>query len=117
MIEIIQGSNDPIIIEMDEDISDIEKISVGLYSSSTRVKQWDIDDIGIESTVMSCPLTQTETAALTGISYTLSVKMYDSNDKVLFFDEESVRIVPRKDKAIIFEADDTTAEDTTGEDH
>lgn len=98
---IIQGSNNPITLTFDSDLSEIPTIVATLWlGKGGMVKRWDKTDMDIDGETAVLPLTEEETAALTGGNIALDVKGVDSDGNIIFWDEAYMRVLPRRDSGI-----------------
>lgn len=98
---IIQGSNIPITITFDQDITDIPVIVATLWGHGSMIKRWDMVDIEIEDDTAVLPLTEEETASLPCGFIALDVKGLDEDGNTIFWDEASIRVLSRRDKGIM----------------
>lgn len=96
---IIQGDNKPILIEFDEPVLNIEQFSAILSYESHEYKKWDENDIEINDTSISLPLSQAETLRITSRYADLEIKFL-ANDEIEFFDIIRFEIVSRRDKRV-----------------
>lgn len=96
---IIQGDNKPILIEFDEPVLNIEQFSAILSYESHEYKKWDENDIEINNTSISLPLSQEETIGITSRYADLEIKFL-ANDAIEFFDVIRFEIVSRRDKRV-----------------
>lgn len=98
---IIQGSNQPITISFDEDMSLQSDIEIALFSGSTELKHWSKEDLTIDEDVIQAPLTQEETMDFPAGSAILEVKWYDTDSMTQHTDPFRVWISGRKDHTIM----------------
>ena len=97
---IIQGSNNPLVITLDEDVSDIPVIIVTLWSNGTEpVRSWNRESMTVDGDKLICPITEDETAGLAN-AVTVDVKAWDENGQTVFWDEVMVNVKNRKDRNI-----------------
>ena len=98
---IIQGSNNPITLTFDADLAEIPTIVATLWlGQGNMLKRWDKNDMGIEGNTATLPLTEEETAALSGGNIALDVKGVDADGNIIFWDEAYMRVLPRRDSGI-----------------
>lgn len=119
---IIQGSNSPIVIAFDNDVSDVAEWSVALYGEDKRgaptilLKHWGTGDITVEGSVVYAPLTEDETMEFAPCVASLEMKWLDPDDNIFHSDVVRVRISGRNDKTKMTSVDeeDETEDTTTG---
>ena len=98
---IIQGSNNPITLTFDESVADIPTLVATLWAGyGNMIKRWDKTDMGIDGETVTLPLSEEETAALSGGAIMLDVKGVDSDGNIVFWDEAGIRVLPRRDHSI-----------------
>lgn len=98
---IIQGSNNPITLTFDADITDIPTIVATLWAGrGTMLKRWDKADMAIDGKEAALPLTEEETVAMPCGFLALDVKAVDDDGNIVFWDEASVQVLPRRDSGI-----------------
>ena len=98
---IIQGSNNPITLTFSEDIANIPTLVATLWAGfGNMIKRWDKADMGIDGETVTLPLTEEETAALSGGAIMLDVKGVDADGNIVFWDEAGLRVLPRRDHTI-----------------
>lgn len=98
---IIQGSNNPITLTFDESVADIPTLVATLWAGyGNMLKRWDKTDMGIDGETVTLPLSEEETAALSGGAIMLDVKGVDSDGNIVFWDEAGIRVLPRRDHSI-----------------
>ena len=101
---IIQGSNNPIILEYDSPVDKITDISVVLtrrgslqYNESGYAKQWRMADVQKIGKTIFLPLTQYETLSFMPGKYNLEVKWIE-NDSIIFARVVTIYVEPRSDR-------------------
>ena len=98
---IIQGSNNPLVIQFDADVSGLAKLVATLWGrSGTPLKTWTLSDMSVSGDTAICPITEDETAKLSGMSVTLEVKGLDGSDNTVFWDSVDVDLKQRRDRII-----------------
>lgn len=98
---IIQGSNKPITLTFEEDISAIPIIVATLWAGyGNMIKRWDKTDMTIEEDTAELPLTEAETAEMNGGSIALDVKGLDDIGNIIFWEEVPIMVLPRRDRSI-----------------
>lgn len=104
-VYIIQGSNDPLIITFDSDVSELPKIVVSLWIakpgiSKKPLKIWKREDVTVDGAVVYCPLTERETAGLPDTSVKVLAKALNSTGRIKHWKEYVLDIMVREDKSI-----------------
>lgn len=102
---IIQGSNNPIILEFDANVDKITDFSAllspkGIYrcdGGNDYVKHWRLNDVQISGRNILLPLTQNETLLFQPGRYSLEIKWVE-NDNVIFARSIIVQVEQRMDK-------------------
>lgn len=103
---IIQGSNEPIVLEFDRDMSEVQKFSAVLFkqakalstnSIDSELKKWSREDAFIEDGKVILGLKEEETMKFPVGVATLEVKWLDNAD-VMFADEVQIDVVKWFDK-------------------
>ena len=112
---IIQGSNNPLVIQFDANIESIPVLVVTLWNSNIScplkmIKRWDKADMIIDNDTAVCPLSESDTSGLHNGQVVLEAKGLDENGNTLFWDEYKLDIKARRDKIIKL----TQAEQTEG---
>ena len=102
---IIQGSNNPLVIKFDADISTIPRLVVTLWSdmpgyAGQPVKLWELEDMTINSDTAVCPITEAETKALPTSALVLEAKGLDGDGNTVFWDQYKIDLLRRRDKII-----------------
>lgn len=97
---IYQGGNSPLILTFDEDMQSIPDISVGLYHGSTELKHWDKSTVLIDGPIISCPMTQDETAKFSSGQAVLEVKVLGSGGEIILYEVVAEEVVKRNDRVI-----------------
>lgn len=103
MVEIIQGSNIPIVLEFENDMATASKIEASLNNGDAELKHWSIDDVEIEDNLISLPLYESETMDFEGGTVRLEVKILDADDIIIFYNEIKLKVVSRFDKTRLTE--------------
>lgn len=112
---IIQGSNNPLVIQFDTSVEDIPVLVVTLWNSdiscpSKMIKRWDTQDMIIDNDTAICPLEEADTCKLHHGQVVLEAKGLDTNGNTIFWDEYKLDIKARRDRIIKL----TQAEQTEG---
>lgn len=97
---IYQGGNSPLILIFDAGMKDIPEISVGLYHGSTELKHWDKSTVLIDGPIVSCPMTQDETAKFSSGQASLEVKVLGVNGEIILYEVVAEEVIRRNDKTI-----------------
>ena len=102
---ILQGSNNPLVIQFDADISEIPQIVISLWCDAPKyfqkpLKVWTRDDISITADTAVCPLTEEETASFPRADLVLEAKGLDDNDNTVFWSQYVIGVENRRDKII-----------------
>lgn len=91
---IIQGTNEPIIIQFDGDTSAITDISIALYHRDNLLKKWTMSNLTIDGDVVIAPMTQEESMGFIPGDAHLEVKWIE--DGVTQFAEISDAFVEQR---------------------
>ena len=101
---LIQGSNNPLTIKLDQQASGLAALAVSLWETGAQhrpaMKVWTLDDVTISGDTIVCPLTEAETRAVNGVSVTLEVKGLDGSGNTLFWASVDIPVLHRHDKII-----------------
>lgn len=113
---IIQGSNNPLVIQFDADIENIPTLVVTLWKdkagyASELVKQWMTEDMSIDGDTAVCELTEDDTRKYPSSYLMLEAKGLDENGNTIFWDEYKLDIKTRRDKVIMLTRADSGTED------
>lgn len=97
MANIIQGSNDPLVLEV-EGLDTITNLSACLYSYGERKKEWSLEDAMIQGKQLVLPLSETDTLKLSRGIVTLDIKVLNKAGTVVFMDLVRYKVVERPNK-------------------
>lgn len=97
---LIQGTNVPIQVTFDNDVSTFKKIVATLWMNNKLVKQWDTDDMTVAGTTITLPLDEDETRNFKQGKARLEIKGRNSTDQTVFWEEATIEVVGRSDKDI-----------------
>ena len=97
---IIQGTNVPLTVIFDEDVSSVPVLYITLWRGDEELKRWDRSTISVQEDTAVLPLTQEETASFPAGEATLEVKGLTPFGQTVFWEECSVDIYPRRDREI-----------------
>lgn len=102
---IIQGSNDPLIITFDDDVSELPQIIVSLWVAKPGIKNdplkiWYSSDLSVDGDTVYCPLSERETARFPDTQVEILAKALDDSGHIRHWKEVTLDIMARKDKNI-----------------
>lgn len=99
---IIQGSDHPLVIEFDQDVSGCTELLVTLWagSGSEPVARWRKSEMTVDGSTAICPLSESVTSGLKSISATVEVKGLDEDGTTIFWDEMKIPVKARRDRNI-----------------
>lgn len=100
---IIQGSNEPLVIQFDESVDTLDKLLVTLWAdkpSRRLIRQWRETEMQIAQGTVTCPLTEQETAALPNGPLTVEIKGLDANGTVVIYEAIPIPVAIRRDGSI-----------------
>ena len=91
---IIQGSNDPLLLAV-EDLDKLIDISAVLVQYDKIKKEWTKDNAIIQGGILILPLSQEDTLKLTRGMATLDIKAYNQDKHVVFMDLVEYKVITR----------------------
>ena len=102
---IIQGSNNPLVIQFDQSVAAIPTLIVSLWADSPGrgshlIKEWRRDDMTVDADTVVCAITEEETKALPGQRLILEAKGLDASGNTIFWDAYPIDVKNRRDKVI-----------------
>jgi len=102
---IIQGSNNPLVIQFDADVSGIPTLVVSLWCDmagyfNKPLKTWERSDMTINGDTAACDITEQETRNFPSAKIILEAKGLDGDGNTVFWDAYPVDIKTRHDKII-----------------
>ena len=102
---IIQGSNNPLVIQFDTNISDIPTLVVSLWSNLKGLDHsplitWNKSDMDISGSTAVCPVSESQTSGFPGTDLILEAKGLDGDGNTIFWDEYKVDLKRRRDRII-----------------
>lgn len=105
---IIQGSNNPLVIQFDISVADMPALTVTLWADkenkceqySEKIKQWNKSDMTIQNDTIICPITEEETKNISARYLILEAKGLDSNENTIFWDQYKLYVKARRDRVI-----------------
>lgn len=95
---LIQGTNIPIQITFDSDVSTFKKIVATLWQQGKKIKKWEKSDMTVSGTVITLPLDEDETKRFKKGKASLEIKGLNALDQTVFWEEATVEIADRKDR-------------------
>lgn len=99
---IIQSTNKPIIVELDETISG-QPIRATLWQNNQKVAEWREYDIEYENNIIQLPLEQEITSTFSEGLATLEIKYLNINGETEFIEPILMVVIARKDKEALWE--------------
>lgn len=102
---IIQGSNQPIILNIGKEASDISKLSCLLYSATSNLKHWELDDVTISEGKLTLPLEESETLEFPSGKAILEVKWLEDGN-IEFAKKLNIQVSKRMDTTQLIEVED-----------
>ena len=103
MVEIIQGSNSPIVLEFEDNMSTASKIECSLNNGDTELKHWSIDDVVVEENLISLPLYESETMNFESGTAYLDAKILDVDGVIIFYNSFKLKVVNKFDRTKLTE--------------
>ena len=97
---LVPGTNIPIQITFDSDVSTFQKIVATLWIQNKEAKRWNMDDMTVASNTVSLPLDEDETKAWKKGIAKLEIKGLNSLNQTVFWEEAEIEIGDRKDKIV-----------------
>lgn len=102
---ILQGSNNPLVLQFDASVEGLPKLVVTLWSdrlsqSCRPLMKWEKADMSISGDTAVCPLSEQETASLPQATIILEAKGLDGEDNTIFWEECKIDVMRRRDKVI-----------------
>lgn len=98
MQSIIQGSNDPIGLEIEGDVSSFAEISAMIFQGRKLLKEWKTEDVLTIDNVLYFPLKESETLQFPAGLVTLDAKAYTADGRIAFMELVKFSISPRENK-------------------
>lgn len=103
---LIQGSNNPLVIQFDADVDNIPVLVVTLWTDAPGhvgrpLKAWELADMTVSGDTAVCPITEAETKAYPAGQLVLEAKGLDGDGNTIFWDEYKLDVKNRRDKVII----------------
>ena len=97
---IIQGTNIPIQLTFEQDVSGLTKLVATLWQSGKLLKQWERADMTIIGNVVTLPLNEDETRTWKKGKIKLEVKGLNRSNQVLFWEEAFTEVLSRDDRNV-----------------
>lgn len=102
---IIQGSNNPLVIQFDAIVDNIPVLVVTLWDDlpgicSSPIKTWRLEDMTVSGKTAVCPITEEETGRLSKNRLVLEAKGLDEAGNTIFWDDFPINVKPRRDRTI-----------------
>lgn len=102
---IVQGSNNPLVIQFDAEVEALPALIVTLWYDrqgyqSQLLHEWHRDDMEVTGDTAICPITEKETNQYPSAVVMLEAKGLDEDGKTVFWDEFKLDIRRRRDKII-----------------
>lgn len=102
MEKILQGSNEPLLLETDEEaIKELTSFSAALVDRDTILKIWTLEDITIQENILILPLKESETLALNNGLVTLDIKGLNKNGTIIFMELVDFHVIHRANKTVL----------------
>jgi len=103
---IIQGSNNPLVIQFDASVEDMPVLVVTLWSDTAMyptkmIKRWNNEDMTIDGNTAVCPISEAETKLIPGGHLYIEAKGLDTNGNTIFWDQYELDVKTRRDKVIM----------------
>lgn len=98
---IVQGTNVPLSVEFDADVSEIPVLVATLWlKDGSKLKQWDKADMQVEGNTVYLPLDEEETANIAPGFIALEIKGLDDANQTIFWEESMIKVEGRRDRVI-----------------
>lgn len=98
---IVQGTNVPLAVTFDEDVSDIPTLVATLWlKDGTLIKQWEKSDMEIDGETVYLPLDESETVNIAPGFVSLAIKGLNDDNQTIFWEETMVKVEARRDRTI-----------------
>lgn len=103
---IIQGSNNPLVIQFDTDVDTLPALVVTLWSDNAgyqtkMLKRWNIGDMEVTGDTAVCPISERETKSLPSGDLVIEAKGLDEFGNTIFWDQYKTDVKTRRDKIIM----------------
>lgn len=102
---IIQGSNNPLVIQFDGSVADMPTLVVTLWgdavgSPNKLLKQWDLDQMTVNDDTVICALSESETKLFPPGQLIIEAKGLDADGNTIFWDQYAIDVKKRRDRII-----------------
>ena len=97
-MQIIQGSNDPIVLEVEDTLADYVSMSAVLNRGTRAYKKWSMEDMVIQGNTLILKLSESETIDIPEGVVTLDIKGKKKDGLISFMEEISYDVIPRQNK-------------------
>lgn len=98
---IVQGTNVPLAVTFDEDVSSIPTLVATLWlKDGTLIKQWEKSDMEIDGETVYLPLDESETVNIAPGFVSLEIKGLDDAGQTIFWEGAMVKVEGRRDRVI-----------------
>ena len=98
---LIQGANNPLVIQFDDSVEDLDALVITLWRETKLIKQWNKNEMLIDGDTVVCPLTEEETDRIISTPHNLEIKGVDENGYTIFYEKQELPVLYRNDKAIV----------------
>lgn len=102
---IIQGSNNPLVIQFDQDMSGYDTLVITVWKGISAgtyniLKRWNKADLTVSGDTVTCPLTEAETKTFPASSVNVEAKALNDDGDTIFWAEMDVNVMFRRDRII-----------------
>ena len=103
---IIQGSNNPLVIQFDTGVENMDSLVVTLWDDTDgyptkMIKRWNKEDMTIDNDTVICNISEEETKALPNRSLVIEAKGLDENENTVFWDQYTIDVKTRRDRILM----------------
>ena len=108
---VIQGSNNPLVIQFDKQVDNLPQLVITLWydrssTMSKMIKKWEKDDMMVTGDTAVCSIDEIETSKLPAPALVLEAKGLDAYGNTIFWDEYKLDVKQRRDKIIMLSGGD-----------
>lgn len=98
----IQGGNQPLVIQFDAAVDTLPQLVVSLWHDANcqPLKVWYKADMSIDDDTAVCPISEAETAKLPPQRLIIEAKGLDENGNTVFWDQYPIETLHRRDRVI-----------------
>lgn len=100
---IVQGTNVPLAVTFDEDVSSIPTLVATLWlKDGSKIKEWSKENetMEIDGDTVYLPLEESETANIAPGFVSLEIKGLDDAGQTIFWEDTMVKVEGRRDRVI-----------------